>query len=116
MGDGAGRETKDQTKAGVIEVMEYRKATRPSERREGRQNHRNSERMPGMGPGMKASGSHAGCMQSMNGEAGHANRKIRRALSECDQRDVTRYVAIPLVLVYVAMAAWLLVWTAGRIA
>lgn len=43
-------------------------------------------------------------------------RKIRRALSECDQRDVTRYVAVPLVLAYVAMAAWLLVWTAGRIA
>ena len=43
-------------------------------------------------------------------------RKIRRALSDCDQRDVTRYVAIPLVLAYVAMAAWLLVWTAGRIA
>lgn len=43
-------------------------------------------------------------------------RKIRRALSDCDQRDVTRYVAIPLVLAYVAIAAWLLVWTAGRIA
>ena len=55
-------------------------------------------------------------MQSMNAEGGHANRKIRRALSECDQRDVTRYVAVPLVLAYVAMAAWLLVWTAGRIA
>lgn len=25
-----------------------------------------SERMPGMGPGMKASGDQAGCMQSMN--------------------------------------------------
>lgn len=59
----------------MIEVMEYRKATRRGER-----------------------------------------RKIRRALSECDQRDVTRYVAVPLVLAYVAMAAWLLVWTAGRIA
>ena len=55
-------------------------------------------------------------MHSMNGDAGHANRKIRRALSDCDQRDVTRYVAVPLVLAYVAMAAWLLVWTAGRIA
>ena len=43
-------------------------------------------------------------------------RKMRRALSDCDQRDVTRYVAIPLVLAYVARAAWLLVWTAGRIA
>ena len=75
MGDGAGREAKNQTKAGVIEVMEYRKATRRGER-----------------------------------------RKIRRALSDCDQRDVTRYVAIPLVLAYVAMATWLLVWTAGRIA
>ena len=59
----------------MIEVMEYRRATRRSER-----------------------------------------RKIRRALSECDQRDVTRYVAVPLVLAYVAMATWLLVWTAGRIA
>lgn len=59
----------------MIEVMEYRKATRRSER-----------------------------------------RKIRRALSDCDQCDVTRYVAIPLVLAYVAIAAWLLVWTAGRIA
>lgn len=90
--------------------------TRRGERRGGRQSHRNSERMPGMGPGMKASGGHEGCLQSMNAEGGHANRKIRRALSECDQRDVTRYVAVPLVLAYVAMAAWLLVWTAGRIA
>lgn len=116
MGDGAGRETKDQTKAGVIEVMEYRKATRRGERQKGRQSHRNSERMSGVGPGMKASGGHEGCLQSMNAEGGHANRKIRRALPECGQRDVTRYVAVPLVLAYVAMAAWLLVWTAGRIA
>ena len=42
-------------------------------------------------------------------------KKIRRALYDY-QRDVTRYVAVPLVLAYVAMAAWLLVWTAGRIA
>ena len=100
----------------MIEVMEYRKATRRGERRERRQSHRNSERMPGMGPGMKASSGHEGCLQSMNAEGGHANCKIRRALSDCDQRDVTRYVAVPLVLAYVAMAAWLLVWTAGRIA
>lgn len=97
-------------------MMEYRKATRRGERWEWRQSHRNSERMRGMGPGMKASGGHEGCMQSMSAEGEHANHKIRRALSECDQRDVTRYVAIPLVLAYVAMAAWLLVWTAGRIA
>ena len=96
--------------------MEYRKATRRGERWEGRQSHRNSERMPGMGPGMKASGGHEACLQSMNAEGRHANFKISRALSECDQRDVTRYVALPLVLAYVAMAAWLLVWTAGRIA
>lgn len=64
MGDGAGREAKNQTKAGVIEVMEYHKVIRRGERREGRQSHRNSERMPGMGPGMKASGNCAAYLHS----------------------------------------------------
>ncbi|MCI6041010.1 MAG: phage terminase large subunit [Clostridiales bacterium] len=43
---------------------------------QGRQSQRDSERMPGKGPGMKASGYQGGCMQSMNAGGGHANPEI----------------------------------------
>lgn len=41
-------------------------------------------------------------------------RKIRRLMSEC-QRDVTRYVAVPLVLLFLAVAVFVLFWTANAI-
>lgn len=41
-------------------------------------------------------------------------RKIRRALSKY-QRDVTRYVAVPLVLLFLAVAVFVLFWTANAI-
>lgn len=41
-------------------------------------------------------------------------RKIRRALSEY-HRDVTRYVAVPLVLLFLAVAVFVLFWTANAI-
>lgn len=41
-------------------------------------------------------------------------RKIRRALSEF-QRDVTRYVAVPLVGLFLSVAVFVLFWTANAI-
>lgn len=55
--------------------------------REGRQSQGSSERMPGMGPGMEASGGHDGCMHSMNGEAGHANREGRQSQGSSERRQ-----------------------------
>ena len=53
---------------------------------QGRQSQRDSERMPGKGPGMKASGYQGGCMQSMNAGGGHANPTQGRQ----SQRDSER--------------------------
>lgn len=41
-------------------------------------------------------------------------KKIRRAMSEY-QRDVTRYVAVPLVGLFLAVAVFVLFWTANAI-
>lgn len=41
-------------------------------------------------------------------------KKIRRALSEY-QRDITRYVAVPLVGLFLAVAVFVLFWTANAI-
>lgn len=41
-------------------------------------------------------------------------RKIRRLMSEY-QRDVTRYVAVPLVLLFLGVAVFVLFWTANAI-
>ena len=79
----------------MIEVVEYRRATRRGERWEGRQSHRNSERMPGMGPGMKASGGHEGCMQSLNGEAGHVNHVAARTRRDKrTQKDLAKALGL----------------------
>lgn len=41
-------------------------------------------------------------------------KKIRRALYDY-QRDVTRYVAVPLVLLFLAVSVFVLFWTANAI-
>ena len=58
-------------------MMEYRKATRRGERREGRQSHRNSERMPCMGPGMEASGKSATYLHSADRPEGGTREQLK---------------------------------------